>query len=114
MSNGENVPPDDVEQAILADTAFEQVMLIGEGRSRLGLLAVSRIENVQELADRANRQLGHFPGWVRIHYLARIADPWTVENEMLTPTLKLKRARVEQHHAAEIEAMYQGPERYSG
>ncbi len=114
MSNGENVPPGDVEQAILADPIFEQVMLIGEGRSRLGLLAVSRLEDVQELCDRANRQLGNFPGWVRIHFLARISDPWTVENDMLTPTLKLKRAHVEQHYANEIEAMYEGPERYRG
>jgi long-chain acyl-CoA synthetase len=112
MSNGENVPPDDVEQAVLSDPVFEQVMLIGEGRSRLALLAVSGLEDVQELCDRANRQLRNFPGWVRIHYLTRVAEPWTVENEMLTPTLKLKRARVEQHYGDEIEVMYQGPELY--
>lgn len=113
MSNGENVSPTDVEQAILSDPAFEQVMVIGEGRSRLGLLAVSDIEDPRELCQRANRQLANLPGWVRIHFLSRVPEPWTIENGFLTPTLKLKRAEVEQHFAGQIEAMYQGPELYS-
>jgi long-chain acyl-CoA synthetase len=114
MSNGENVSPTDVEQAILSDPVFEQVMVIGEGRSRLALLAVSRLEDTGELCHRANRQLGNLPGWVRIHFLSRVPEPWTVENGFLTPTLKLKRAEVEQHFADQIEAMYQGPELYRG
>ena len=32
MSNGEKLPPQDVELAILHDPVFEQVMLVGEGR----------------------------------------------------------------------------------
>jgi long-chain acyl-CoA synthetase len=112
MSNGENVSPTDVEQAILSDSAYEQVMLIGEGRSRLALLAVSKIKDPRELCHRANRQLGNLPGWVRIHFLSRVPEPWTVENGFLTPTLKLKRAEVEHSYAEQIDAMYQGPEFY--
>lgn len=114
MSNGENVSPTDVEQAILSDPVFEQVMVIGEGRSRLALLVVSGLEDTRELCQRANRQLGNLPGWVRIHFLSRVPEPWSVENGFLTPTLKLKRAEVEEHFAEQIEAMYQGPELYSG
>ncbi|MEJ2105938.1 MAG: long-chain fatty acid--CoA ligase [Acidiferrobacteraceae bacterium] len=114
MSNGENVSPTDVEQAILSDPVFEQVMVVGEGRSRLALLVVSGLEDTRELCQRANRQLGNLPGWVRIHFLSRVPEPWTVENGFLTPTLKLKRAEVEQQFAQQIEAMYQGPELYSG
>ena len=33
MSNGEKLPPQDVELAILHDPVFEQVMLIGSGRA---------------------------------------------------------------------------------
>ena len=32
MSNGEKVPPADMEDAILRDRLFEQVMVFGEGR----------------------------------------------------------------------------------
>ncbi len=106
LSNGEKVPPSDAEQAILMDPAFEQVLVLGEGRSHLGLLAVSRVQDRNELCRRANAQLSSFPGYARIHHLARIAEPWTVENELLTPTLKPKRNRIEQRYAKEIEEMY--------
>ena len=109
LSNGEKVPPTDAEQAILRDTAFEQVMVIGEGRPKLGLLAVSKITDTRELCDRANNQLRDFPGYAHIHYLARISDTWTVENGLLTPTLKLKRNEIEKRYAREIEAMYAAP-----
>ena len=36
-------------------------------------------------------------------------EPWSIENGMLTPTLKLKRANLLARHAAAIEAMYQRP-----
>ncbi|HSW52721.1 MAG TPA: long-chain fatty acid--CoA ligase [Sulfuricaulis sp.] len=110
LSNGEKVPPTDAEAAILRDAAFEQVMLIGEGRPKLGLLAVSKITDAGELCARANAQLRDFPGYARIHYLARVTDPWTVENGLLTPTQKTKRNEIEKRYAREIEAMYAGPD----
>lgn len=110
MSNGEKMPPGDAEQAIMMDTAFEQIMIIGEGRAKLALLAVSEIENEKELCSRANAKLEDFPGWVNIHYLKRMSEPWTVENGFMTPTLKLKRAKIEKHWAKEIDEIYAGPD----
>ncbi|HEU5338990.1 MAG TPA: AMP-dependent synthetase/ligase [Sulfuricaulis sp.] len=106
LSNGEKVPPTDAEAAILRDAAFEQVMVIGEGRPKLGLLAVSKITDLIELCRRANDKLHDFPGYTRIHHIARVDDSWTVENGLLTPTLKLKRNEIEKRFAREIEAMY--------
>lgn len=110
MSNGEKLPPADVEQAIMRDTAFEQIMIIGEGRAKLALLVVSEIEDEKELCDRANTQLKDLPGWVNIHYLRRMKEPWSVENDFMTPTLKLKRAKIEKHWAKEIDELYAGPD----
>jgi long-chain acyl-CoA synthetase len=110
LSNGEKVPPTDAEAAILRDAAFEQVMVVGEGRPKLGLIAVSKISNTKELCERANAQLRDFPGYVRIHHLTQVTDPWTVENGLLTPTLKVKRNEIEKRYAREIEAMYAGPD----
>ena len=106
LSNGEKIPPADVEQAILRDSVFEQVMLVGEGRPKLGLLAVSRLENESELCARANARLYDFPGYARICHIARVAEPWTIENGLLTPTLKLKRYEIEKRFARQTEAMY--------
>jgi long-chain acyl-CoA synthetase len=90
----------------MRDTLFDQVMVVGEGRAHLGLLVVSKLENERELCQRANAQLKDFPGYAKIRYLARLAEPWTVENDLITPTLKLKRNKIEEHYAKEIEAMY--------
>ncbi|HEX9686749.1 MAG TPA: long-chain fatty acid--CoA ligase, partial [Burkholderiales bacterium] len=40
LSNGEKVPPVDVESAIARDPLFEQVMLLGEGKPYLSVMAV--------------------------------------------------------------------------
>ena len=106
LSNGEKVPPADAEQAIMRDTAFEQAMLVGEKRPKLGLLVVSAITDLAQLCARANAQLRDFPGYARIYHIARLPEACTVENGLLTPTLKLKRNKIEQRYAAEIEAMY--------
>ena len=106
LSNGEKVPPTDAEAAILRDAAFEQVMVVGEGRPKLGLLAVSQIQDATQLCARANAQLHDFPGYVRISHIARLEEPWSVENGLLTPTLKLKRNEIEKRFARQIEAMY--------
>jgi long-chain acyl-CoA synthetase len=106
LSNGEKVPPGDAEQAIARDTVFDQVMVVGEGRAHLGLLVVSKLENESELCQRANAQLKDFPGYAKIRHLARVSEAWTVENGLITPTLKLKRNKIEERYAKEIEAMY--------
>ena len=106
LSNGEKVPPTDAEAAILRDVIFEQVMLVGEGRPKLGLLCVSRTGDEAELCARANAQLHDFPGYARICHIARLETPWSVEDGQLTPTLKLKRGEILRRYAADIERMY--------
>lgn len=112
LSNGEKLPPGDAEQAIVMDPVFEQVMVIGEGRAHLGLVAVSKIADLQELCLRANAQLRAFPGYAKIHHIVRVAEPWTVENGLLTPTLKAKRKVLEARYADEIEMAYRQPSLY--
>lgn len=109
LSNGEKVPPEDAEQAIARDPVFEHVMLIGEGRSHLGLLCVSKTEDLRELCRRANAQLREFPGYARIRYIARVSGPWGLENGLLTPTLKLKRLEAGRRFRKEIDTMYANP-----
>jgi len=106
LSNGEKVPPTDAEAAILRDATFEQVMVIGEGRPKLGLVAVSKITDPDTLLQRANAKLHDFPGYARIVCVVSTTEPWTVENGLLTPTLKLKRNKIEQRFAREIEDVY--------
>ncbi|MCK7580431.1 MAG: hypothetical protein MZV65_35480 [Chromatiales bacterium] len=79
---------------------FEQVMVVGEGRPVPGAAGGERAATTsKQLCDRANAQLKDFPGYARIRHVLRVAEPWTVENGLLTPTLKLKRSEIEQRYA---------------
>jgi len=131
LSNGEKIPPGDMESAIALDPLFEQVMVIGEGRPYLTALIVldgdhwagfaqdqgadpldaaslrdARVVNA--VGRRVKAALRDFPGYAKIRQLHLSLDPWSVEDGLITPTLKVKRAKVLERHAAEIEAMYRG------
>jgi long-chain acyl-CoA synthetase len=109
LSNGEKLPPQDVELAILGDGAFEQLMLVGEGRPFLTLVAVTKESDEKQLVKRANDQLKAFPRYARVRRAIVTPEPWTVENGLLTPTLKIRREQVLKRFADEIDAVYASP-----
>ena len=131
LSNGEKVPPVDIETAIARDALFEQVMLLGEGKSYLSVMAVLNADHWKKLCtergldpstpetarsrqadevllSRVAAQMKEFPGYAQVRRVAATLEPWTVENGLLTPTLKLKRAKVMEKFNAEIDRMYAG------
>jgi long-chain acyl-CoA synthetase len=131
MSNGEKVPPADMEEAILRDNLFDQVMVYGEGRPVLLVLAVVNPDKWQELAqqvgvradmpeslhdtrverlvlERIAEQIREFPGYAKVRRVLLQTEPWSIENGMMTPTLKLKRAQVVAHFEKQIEQLYEG------
>lgn len=131
LSTGEKISPVDMESAILRDPLFEQVMLIGEGRPYLSVLAVLNSDRWEKLAresgigpsrdallgkrqaeeivlERIARQTKSFPGYAQIRRAALTLEPWTVENGFLTPTLKVKRGRVLEAYRREVERLYEG------
>jgi long-chain acyl-CoA synthetase len=131
MSNGEKLPPVDMENAILRDPLFEQVMLLGEAKPYLSVITVLNVEHWKKLAAekgwkaddpavastkevesvitaRVGAQLKEFPGYAQVRRAMVSLDPWTMENGLLTPTLKLKRPKVMEKFSAEIDQMYAG------
>ena len=106
MSNGEKLPPQDAEFALLHEPLFEQVMLVGEGRPFLTLLAVTQQSDEALLIERANARLKSFPRWVRVRRVIATREPWSIENGLLTPTLKLKRPLVFARFKDAIETLY--------
>jgi long-chain acyl-CoA synthetase len=131
MSNGEKVPPADMEEAILRDNLFDQVMVYGEGHSTLLVLAVLNPGKWKELAQQAGvradmpeslhdtrvekpvlqriaEQIKGFPGYAKVRRVLLQTEPWSIENDMMTPTLKLKRAKVAAHFSEQIKQLYEG------
>ena len=60
------------------------------------------------LLERITYQIREFPGYATIRRVALIPEPWTVENKMLTPTLKLRRTKIMECYQVEIDNFYKG------
>ena len=71
--------------------------------------AGSRGDGVQKIVlERIREQCKALPGYAAVRRATVTLEPWTVENGLLTPTLKLKRAKVMEKFNAEIDRMYAG------
>jgi len=123
-STGEKVAPVDVENAIMADPLFEQVMVLGEQRPYLAAIVVLNRDkwtaraaalgldpaNVTQLRATAATQwvlqriadlVKGFPSYSTPKAVFLSTEPWSVAGGLLTPTLKPKRddiARLYQGH----------------
>jgi long-chain acyl-CoA synthetase len=116
LGNGEKVPPVDMELAVQLDPLFEQVMIVGEGKPYLAALVVLNAKEAEKagkledkaLASRLGKQLKDFPGYAQVRRVAVAKEPWTVDNGMLTPTLKLRRAQILERHKDLMAELYKG------
>ena len=50
----------------------------------------------------------NLPGHEKLQMLVIAKDPWTIENGSLTPTMKIKRNRIESDVSGRVEAWYTG------
>lgn len=129
LSNGEKVPPSELEGAIMLDPLFEHAMLLGEGEAHLAVLVVLNNEQWPALAQqlglaaqaadslrsaalqrflhqRIAALLRDFPGYAKVRRVAATLEPWSVDNGLLTPTMKLRRREVQARYAAQIAALF--------
>ncbi len=128
-STGEKIAPADLEQAITIDPMFDQAYAFGDNRqfiacivvlSQSGWLNLSDAlhlppEDTQSLQTPIARQTvlqkirdltDTFPHYAQPRAVVLTRSPWTSENSLMTPTLKLKRKNLAAHFAADIEALY--------
>jgi long-chain acyl-CoA synthetase len=129
LSNGEKVPPADMEMAIGLDPLFEQVLVIGEGRSHLSALLVlnadlwtglateyglnpgqreslSDARLLKDMLKRIRDALADFPGYAKIRRVTLTLEPWSIDNGLMTPTMKIKRNLVLERYQGDVEQMY--------
>jgi long-chain acyl-CoA synthetase len=131
-STGEKIPPTDMESALTMAPLFDQAMVIGEGRPFLAAVLVLNDQPWRRLAGTlgldpedpaalseprvldaamakvANR-LGDFPGYAQVRAVHLTRTPWTVENGLITPTMKLKRPELMAQFADAIDTLYRRP-----
>jgi len=129
-ANGKNVAPQAVEAALLAEARFDQVMVVGDSRPCLvaviqptqdGWASLAQEAGVtgapEELADDSAMQalvrqraadltsgLAHEE---QVRDVILSAGRITQASGLLTPTLKIRRSRVEKAFASQVEATYE-------
>jgi long-chain acyl-CoA synthetase len=130
MGNGEKIPPVDMELAIQLDPLFEQILVYGEAKPYLSAVMVlnddewgkvaaenkldpnlqgDNREKVEKfLVQRITKRIKDFPGYAQVRKVTIAPEKWTIDNGLMTPTMKLKRAVIFQKYAPAIEDMYKG------
>ena len=133
LSSGENIEPGPLEEALVASPLIEQVMLVGQDERQLGALVVPCEEPLRDWAsaqgltlnpDRllssgdpalakllmreCNRLLKQRIGSRGDERLAGVAlvEPFSIENGLLTQTLKQRRDRITARDSVAIERLY--------
>jgi long-subunit acyl-CoA synthetase (AMP-forming) len=99
-----------VEQSLVSGVgqpaAYAMVVLADTWRARLPDAGVrSEVEReMSRLLDKVNGQLADYE---QLRMVVLIRDAWSVDNGLLTPTLKIKRGAIEREVAAAVESWYE-------
>jgi long-chain acyl-CoA synthetase len=128
LSNGENIEPQPIEDACLRSQYISQIVLVGQDQKYLGALIVPNLEALQQWADIQNlpldlnlsqiddlirteltREVKNRPGYRaddRIAVIKTILEPFSIENGLLTQTLKIRRPVVMERYHDMINEMF--------
>nr|WP_310424758.1 AMP-binding protein [Chamaesiphon sp. VAR_48_metabat_135_sub] len=133
LSNGENIEPTPIEDACLRSQYISQIVLVGQDQKSLGALIVPNSETLQAWADsqnlsldlttdlsenskildlyrnELNREVKNRPGYRaddKIAVIKLISEPFSIENGLLTQTLKIRRPVVMERYHGMINEMF--------
>ncbi|MDZ4700811.1 MAG: long-chain fatty acid--CoA ligase [Rhodothermales bacterium] len=129
-AGGKNIYPGPIEEQFKTNALIDQVMVVGEGREYLTALVVPMFDalkvyareqsivyttDAELLANESIKKLyaETFKTYSKtaaapekIRDFRFVAEAFTVDNEMMTPTMKLKRKVIEAKYKNTIEQMY--------
>lgn len=111
---GKYVAPAPIEMRLSENTAIEQICVTGAGLPQpialLVLSAAARAQSREEINEalaeslsQANLELDPHE---RIKTLVVVSEEWSIENQLLTPTLKIKRKEVDERYGAHYETWF--------
>ncbi|AVH64509.1 long-chain fatty acid--CoA ligase [Nostoc sp. 'Peltigera membranacea cyanobiont' 213] len=134
LTNGENIEPQPIEDACLRSPYIDQIMLVGQDRRSLGALIVPNVEALEKwvqnnpatsspsqkidcesrmiqdlFRQELNREVQNRPGYRpddRIGTFKLILEPFSIENGLMTQTLKVRRHIVTERYRDIIDGMF--------
>lgn len=118
-SKGEYVSPAPIENKINAHHLIEACMVSGAGQAQAyGMVvlaeAVRPQQNDPQFRKDVEQQLtallsevnAGLPPYEKLQMIVVAKEPWTIENGSLTPTMKIKRSRIEANVGPKVESWY--------
>ncbi|XP_062165032.1 probable acyl-activating enzyme 16, chloroplastic isoform X2 [Alnus glutinosa] len=127
LSTGENVEPGELEEAALRSSLIQQIVVIGQDQRRLGAIIVPNKEevllaakelsildaNASDLSKEKMTSLLYkeLRTWTlqfsfQIGPILVVEEPFTIESDLLTPTMKIRRDKVCARYREQIDNLY--------
>jgi long-chain acyl-CoA synthetase len=131
LDTGRNVAPGPIEDGFATSDRIQQVMVMGDNEKFVSALVVPDFEAIRRWADRegvdvpdtneaicdddrvreyiqedVDRVNGQFEKYERIKEFRMVPVEWTPENDLLTPSMKVKRRNVLERFAEQYDDIY--------
>ena len=127
LSSGENIEPNPLEIEILSSNLISQVQLLGQDQKNLSALIVPNLEFIENKFSEKNLLQINLNFEIKKYFKSEInsllknrsgsrleeqiidlifVEPFSLENNLLTQTLKQKRKEIEKKYDCEIKEMY--------
>ncbi|AFW96802.1 AMP-dependent synthetase and ligase [Anabaena sp. 90] len=130
LTNGENIEPQPIEDACLRSPYIDQIMLVGQDQRSIGALIVPNLEALEKWAEtqnnsqkidleskivqdlfrqELNREVQNRPSYRaddRVGPFKLIEEEFSIENGLMTQTLKIRRHVVMARYCDIINAMF--------
>ena len=115
-SKGKYVAPSPIEMKLSANKNLEQICVVGDGIPQPIVLVVlsergkaktkeDLVASLTKTMEVVNPKLDKHE---KLHNIVVVAEDWTIENKLLTPTMKIKRNAIEKIYKRNYAAWYEG------
>ena len=104
---GDNISPTKIENLLCLEESIKQSLVYGDKKNYLVAIIVAekevKKEKIKEIIEKVNKNLALIE---KIKKFLLISEEFTIQNGMLTPTLKLKRKKILKKYKNELEKLY--------
>ena len=104
---GDNISPSKIENILCLNEKIKQSFVYGDKKNYLVAIIVSEKENnkeeIKKILENLNKNLNMVE---KIKKFILISEEFTINNGMLTPTLKLKRKEIIKNYKQQLENLY--------
>tara|TARA_B100001057_G_scaffold350562_1_gene352069 strand:- start:150 stop:1880 length:1731 start_codon:yes stop_codon:yes gene_type:complete len=106
-SGGDNISPSKIENLLCLNEKIKQSFVYGDKKTYLVALIVSETEkNKKEIEFYIENLNKSFSSIEKVKKFKLVKEEFTIENGMLTPTLKIKRKKILEKYKEDLEKLY--------